>query len=353
MINLFRALLCFSIVWQWPLLSFGETNHIPHDEKMIIIVNSYSHDYLATKRQQNGFEKAFFDKIINDRDKYQLLTFNLRSKKTNKNILEKNVERVKRIVLKKKPAAIFVTDDYAFKHFYPLAKANNIPLVFSGINANLKDYGYVPGEKGISGTLERYNYLAILRLFKILKPKTIRNILVIADDDITGNFLINDFWKSTSQSAIDDIGVKVSILKTIQFRELTEKIKSADPRDTGLLYLVVYAQRDQNNQALPTDRIDKWIFENTNHIDVGLTAAHVQAGRLMSLASNMYESGVFAGQILARSLLEKKDLNRFPIREKLPLEFRINRNRAKKLNLKMPFNFLVYEKLTSKHYKGE
>lgn len=84
-----------------------------------------------------------------------------------------------------------------------------------------------------------------------------------------------------------------------------------------------------------------------------MTAAHVQAGRLMSLTSNMYESGVFAGQILAISLLEKKDLNSFPIREKLPLEFRINRNRAKKLNLKMPFKFLVYEKLTSNHYKGE
>lgn len=348
---MFWAVFCLSIGWQCPMIAFGEPANISQSKKIIVIVNSYSHDYLSTKRQQKGFEKAFFNKIC--RDKYQLLTFNLRSKKTDKNLLEKNVKRIKHITLRKKPIAIFVTDDYAFKNFYPFAKANNIPLVFSGINAKLHDYGYVPGEKGISGTLERYNYLAILRLFKILKPNTIRNILVIADDDITGNFLINDFLEKTSPSAIDDIGVKVSILKTIHFHELTEKIKSADPGDTGLLYLVVYAQRDQSNQALSTEIIDQWIYENTSHIDVGLTAAHVQAGRLMSLASNMYESGVFAGEILARSLLEKKDLNSFPIRKKLPLEFRINRNRAKKLNLKMPFNFLVYEKLTSNHYKGE
>lgn len=344
-------LLCLHIILLWSLPSSGKSYHIPNSKKIIIVVNSYSHEYLGTKRQQQGFEKALFEKI--SRNNYQILTFNLRSKKTNRKILEKNVKRVRDIVLKKKATAIFVTDDYAFKHFYPLAKANDIPLVFSGINADLWVYGYVPGEKGISGTLERYNYLAILRLFKILTQNRIQKVLIIADDDITGNFLIKDFLQNTSKSEIDDIGVEVSILKTTNFHLLTEKIKATNPKDTGLLYLVVYAQRDKNNHAIPTARIDNWINANTSHIDVGLTAAHVQAGRLMSLASNMYESGVFAGHILAGSILKKKDLSAFPIRKKLPLEFRINRNRAKKLNLKLPFKFLVYERLTSNQIKGE
>lgn len=56
-----RAVLSFSIVGLWPPLVFGGVNPLPLEKKMIVIVNSYSHDYLATTRQQKGFGKTFFE----------------------------------------------------------------------------------------------------------------------------------------------------------------------------------------------------------------------------------------------------------------------------------------------------
>ncbi len=306
----------------------------------IVIVHSYSPDYEWTIGQDYGIRAAY--KKYYSGNETRLIRIYLNQKKKTGAELEGQVALAKERIKTAKPAGVVLTDDFAFEKLSQFVRHLKITQSFSGVNKELSDYGYTGKEKGIAGTFERYNMSATARLLMALRP-SIRNILILADDDITGTTLTRQAQDQIREDqTLEKIGLKLDFYNGSSFEGLKRKLLSVNPETTGVLFTSFYRLIDSNSRSVNYTEVDQWVNENTRFLDAGLVSFHVKNGRLISLAGSDYENGFYAGELLFKALTTGIDISKFGVRRFVPLQLQLNHKRAKQIRVTFPFEILSY-----------
>jgi len=295
----------------------------------VLIINSYENEYEWTALQEKGFLEQF-----SSSSNEAVKRFYLHGKDKNEEITNKNIQDIHKYIQNNKISGVYLTDDLSMKHFYRYFSSNKIPLVFSGINGELSEYGKNLG-KSVAGSLERYNFVPVIRIIQKVKP-SIKNILHITDNNLTGDILEKSVMSNLEP--VKKSGVKLQQFKSNSYEALKKILISQDPDTTAVIISAYYSYQDRNGKRVKYKKIDKWIRDNTRLIDVGVALFH--SSRLLSLALSADENGRYAASELTGMMKGKKgEIRTYP-----PLQLTINKERSKYLNISFPYDILVYSK---------
>lgn len=313
------------------------------EARRFLILHSYSKDFAFTQQVHQGILGSLENEKRAGRN-WQVRAFYMDGKRKNsaQEVSEAKAEGLS-LIDSFKPHAIMTTDDLAFKTFYPEIKKRGIPLTFSGINGKLSEYGYQEGESGVTGSLESFNIPAVVKMMKRLRP-SLEEFIIISDNNITGKALSNYFKEQISE---DKQLARVELTQVYgpSYPRLKHRLKQADPQKTGIVVAAAYSFKE-GDRFVSYEEIDLWISENTRLIDSGIIAFHMKgkAGRLLGLAASATEMGAYSSRLIFEAFEKNIDPAQLRVRRYLPLEVRINKERAKKLNIEIPIEILSYAK---------
>lgn len=309
----------------------------------LLIVHSYAMDYEWTSGQDAGIMKAFDEKYAADSSwNIEKIYLDAKKKSENPDLLKAEIENVKKKILMIKPDAVIITDDIALQSLFSFLQKLKIPISFSGINGDIREYGYHEGLAGVTGSLEQYNFPAVAKLIKSIQPE-INRIVFIGDESLSTDGIFSDIKKQWKHDELAQSGLKnYQLYKSTSFSSLKKFLKSLDPQRDGIFFVAFYTYKDDQGNPVDYREIDKWVLRNTAFVDAGVASFHVKNGRLLSLASSAEETGYYCATILFDALHDEKDPGSIPIRIHLPLKLMINHDRAAQLLLSIPFEILSY-----------
>lgn len=342
----------FKITLSVIFLSFAFSAHGAESNKRILVLHSYHKEYGWTKQQDAGIRMAF-TKIMKPRD-WSMSTVYMDTKRNTIFLPAKNetqiqkqsrerkvlayISEIKNKIISLRPKAVILTDDNAFKYFGKWLLDQNIPVSVSGINGDLADYKY-KGNGGVTGTLERYDLVPVALMLPDIRP-TIKEIMIFADDSISGNLMANQFWKQiNSDPDVKARGIRATKFIGNDWEALKKQLKSVNPATTAGLFVVLYSQKDKSGKVIDDyDSIHEWITKNTKIVDIGIAAFQMKENRLIAMAGSSAESGMYAATKLFRAILTGEPVT--GVRRFMPLRLKLNHNRAQQLGIKFPITMV-------------
>ncbi len=313
------------------------------EKKVLLVVHSYAMDYEWTAEEDKGIVKAFSEYHLANKG-WKIERIFLDTKKSSQSQqIKKAIHNAKKKIAQLSPQAVILTDDDAAKGLLTYLKTKNTLVSVAGINGKIEDYGYVNGEKGIVGSLERHNISPVIKIVKHLRP-TIKKVLLISETSITGQYMLKDFKDQLlKDSSLKTLGIKkIDEFVDTDFERLKARLKRVDPKKTVVVFVAFFTYRDKKGQYVSYKQIDKWVNENTKFLDVGCAVFNVKGGRLISLAISAEEMGSYSAKELFQRLLQNNENKEYSIRRKNPLSLVINRDRAKNLAIEIPYSILTY-----------
>lgn len=336
-IFLIQFILCF-------IYSFNSFANSCQNSKNFVVIQSYSVGYEWLDELDMGITKAFHESNAAGSG-WTVYKFYLHGKKLLKpEQIAVSVNQVKTELNKMCVGAVFLADDLAFKYFYKYFLSMSIPIGFAGVQGDLKEYGYNEGQKNVTGALEYYNFVAVIKLFKMIN-KNIKNILFICDNNISGIAHTKNFLNQTQNNPelIASGIISIKDYSSNNYESLLSILLAVDASDTAVIVASYFSYFDSKNNLINYRSIDRWIFNNTKFLDAGLSMYQVRNGRLLSVAFSSEEMGRFVTANLFKGIINGEDVSKFGIRSYNPLKLLINKERAQMLGIQIPYDILVYE----------
>lgn len=258
----------------------------------VLIVNSYRTDFPWVIGQNTGF-KNFFDKeeiktdirtfdmktVFNDSDEWAML----------------QSEEADFLIEEFKPDVIYATDDNAQKYVAQKYLDSDILIVFSGVNAELKDYGYDNAEN-VVGMLERLPFVGGVRFLNTLIP--LNKIAVISDTAIPSKNIVEDIMGEVSD--LPDIGVEV---REFEYSEdyYDYILKFQDSLD-ALVIVNIRGFKDPGGSLISLDDFTRWSLENSSLPELVLSRS-VYLNSFVRFELNSESEGFEAAKLAYRVLI--------------------------------------------------
>jgi ABC-type uncharacterized transport system substrate-binding protein len=213
-----------------------------------------------------------------------------------------------------------------------------LPFVFTGVNGDPMTYGYIssmdaPGGQ-VTGSIERERFAQTFNILRQLVPN-VQKLAVICDDGPTGASVVK---RVREKAAALDIDV-VALLKTGQFSEWKEFIKTVQTKADALLVIVYHTLKDHAGRFVHENDVLNWTINNSRLPDIGFWSWAVEGGLLCSEAISGYQQGYYAATVAAYVLLGQS-AGEFPIGTPQRGEVCINVARAKMLGVQLPDEML-------------
>jgi hypothetical protein len=294
---------------------------INSNKKHIFVIHSYNTDFDWTINHQRGIQEAF-DKLLSSHGQWELHVFYLDGKRYQEQPqkIQPKITEIKRDVEKYSPEGVVITDDLAFSIFSSYFKDKNIPIAFSGINNNsLQKQGYKIDERGMTGTLETYNFPVVVRILKRLNPN-VKSVIFVSDKSITSNGMVANTQQQIRDGRFDHLGINdYSFFSTQYFDKLKQKFLALNPNDTIVIILTNYALIDSHGEHVHHDLVDAWIAKNTKLYVAGTLVSQVKTGHLITLASFPDEMGFYCSSNLFNAIIAQEDPAKYGIRQFVPL----------------------------------
>jgi len=297
----------------------------------ILHVMSYHAPYEWTDEQLRGFQEALAD-VDAEYNVFQMQT-DIKSKEEEK--LESG-KAARDLFDSYKPDLVYTNDDNAQKYFAKYFINNAVPFVFSAVNSDAKDYGYV-GSTNMAGVQEQEHILPSINFITKIKP-SIKKITVLTDNDATWPRVI-DRIKNISKDLKD---VTITIVDPIsKFADFKKKMMELQKTTDAICYLGVFRFQDEKGVNVPLMDVQKWIAENSKVPDFSFWGDRVMKGTLCSVTVSGYEQGLAAGKIARGILVDKKKASDFPFEPTVKGVPTINLARAKKLGITIDSEILL------------
>jgi len=314
----------------------------------VYIVHSYHDTFEWTEKTHRGILQAFKDANMNPT---YIIKYMDSKRKDGQDRLISLAKEIIQDIHKQKPDIIMLSDDNALKYVGNPLKNSPYPIVFSGINADPRKSGiiqsYESSGNSITGILERYPLLSMIRLGKKLVPKA-DNIYFFFDASLTGHSIRSDYERQIKTSKIQNeltkMGLQIQPFTFSNSWELWKKnLKNIDPKTSIVFLQAFFTTRDQNGQNVPYQKISKWIADNTKLANFSVTNLHYLEGFLASFSFSGFDQGFFAGELGIQVLKGTKPKD-IPIVNPDNYRLYINSVRSKDIGIKIPYNLLSYSK---------
>lgn len=297
----------------------------------ILHVMSY-HDSWAWNREQfDGFKAGL--KGVNA--SYRVVELDTKRNSDDSAIREK-VEKAREIIDSWKPHLLYTNDDNAQKYLAEDLVGSELPIVFSGVNRDPSEYGFV-GSPNVTGVLEHEHFIPTVHLLRRFAPQ-IRRIAVIVDTDPTWRGVM-----SRLRSGLRDLPnleitewVVVGDLETYQ-----RKVLELQDRTDALALLGVFNLKDESGRDVDYETVLRWTNRHSRLPDFAFWRSRVERGTLCAVAVSGYEQGLAAGRMARRILVDGVSPASIEMRPTSTGEPMINLSRARQLDLIPPVDVLL------------
>ncbi|MCZ7647514.1 MAG: hypothetical protein M5U26_20030 [Planctomycetota bacterium] len=274
----------------------------------ILVLHSYYTDYAWVKDIDVGIKRGLANRPYNVRYHYMDT-----KRHPFPEFMEKAGVTARRMINEWQPDIIIAIDDnaqkYVAKHY--IDDPSKV-ILFSGLNAELQDYGYDKA-KNVSGIIERIPYDAARDIYLQVLPADKRRIYHISDDSETSvaihKELENFDWsplKFVESRQISTIG------------EWKKAVKDAEDVSDCLMITHYHTLKDDNDptKIVKPQEVVEWTEKNTNLPTLGFWGFFVEEGGMMAVAVSPYEQGEIPAR-MAVSIIEgaKGQPGRMPFNE--------------------------------------
>lgn len=293
----------------------------------ILVISSYHPEYSWVQEEEKGFHEILQVQKIEAKIEY----FYMDSKRnTDLKWIETKAKEAQTKIEEFKPDIVVVFDDNATSYVATKYIGKKIPFVFSGVNADPKEYG-LPSQN-ITGVIERHPILDAINLVMQLDPK-IKKVAIITDDS-------NSSWGHFTYYKTLKFPVEiVELCATDNFEGWKQKIRQYQTKVDAIGFIEYHTLKDPSfKQSLPPKEVIDWTLKNNRLPEFTTLDFAVKDGALCGDTV----SGVFQGKAAAElvaSILKGKKPSELPLL--CPAEGKkvVNQKRAKELKIQVPIEF--------------
>jgi ABC-type uncharacterized transport system substrate-binding protein len=319
----------FFLYWSHQSKSVG-TTLLPEPAKpsvksmKVLIVHSYNPEYIWVERITAGIMKELANLPVEMKIFYM---YTKRKFDEASRVAAGN--EAAEIVTEWKPDIVIASDDAAQKYFASrYAGDNNLPIVFCGVNAEAKDYGYPASN--VTGVMERPYFEETLKFFAVLRPG-FKRIAIISEDALTAE--LDARFVNTAPPPFE----VQSYTTCKDFDQWQKAVKDAQDKADAIGVCTYHAvKRTGTNDNMPPAEIMRWTLDNSTIPVIGFLDFVIENGALCGVVESAEEQGLRAGQ-MAKAILGGKKPSEFPIiqsgvhRRKM-----LNIDTAQKLGIAVP-----------------
>jgi ABC-type uncharacterized transport system substrate-binding protein len=290
----------------------------------VLIVHSYNPEYVWVQRINVGIMKELADLPV------EMKIFYMYTKRKSDEALRVAAgKEATKIVAEWKPDIVIASDDAAQRYFASQYAGNGkLPVVFCGVNGDVKDYGYPA--RNVTGVLERPYFEETLKFLAVLRPG-FKRIAIISEDSSTAE-LDSRFVRTANPP------FEVQSYTTCKdFDEWQKAVKDAQDKADAIGICTYHSvKRTGTNENMPPAEIMRWTIDNSALPVVGFLDFVVENGALCGVVESAEEQGLRAGQ-LAKMILGGRRASEFPIVEGgVHGRKMINIDTAQKLGIAVP-----------------
>ncbi|HMV52608.1 MAG TPA: ABC transporter substrate binding protein [Rhodocyclaceae bacterium] len=297
----------------------------------VLHVMSYHSPWRWTDRQFEGFQEALKGLDVT----YQVFQMDTK-RNSSKEEKERKAAEARALVEDWKPDLVYTSDDDAQEYFVRRFVNRPLPFVFSGVNADPANYGFV-GSTNVTGVLEQEHFVESVRLVRRMAPNA-RRIALLFDDAKMWDPVRARIVQAMSQ--LPDMQIVANDVVTT-FAEYQRRI-TAYQRDADVVGTIgIFNLKDANGRNVPYQTVQQWTVENSALPDFAFWVDRVHYGTLCAATVSEREQGRAAGRMARAILAEGRSPASFamaPTVKGLPV---INLARARKLGLKVDAALLL------------
>ncbi|MFT5702406.1 MAG: ABC-type uncharacterized transport system substrate-binding protein [Desulforhopalus sp.] len=297
----------------------------------VLHIMSYHSPWKWTDDQFNGFKYALKDLDV----EYKVLQMDAK-RKSSKESMEEVAMKAREIINTWKPDLVYTNDDAAQKHIVKHYVNSATPFVFSGVNINPIQYGFL-GSKNVTGVMEQEHFIETVKLLQKIVP-SVRKIAVIFDDAPTWEGVGGRMLAKLPQ--LKDINVtRWSVIGS--FKEYKQLVQELQTEVDAIALLGIFGFKDEDGKPVPYTDVLRWTAENSNLPDFSFWKDRISYGTLCSVTVSGYEQGLAAGILAYRILhdgISPASLTMAPSVKGEPV---LSLARAKKLGINVEADILL------------
>lgn len=319
----------------------------------ILILQSYDTDYSWTREVDVGIRRVLnkYQGDITLRWYYMDLKRNpWPNAKVNAGIA------ARRVIEEWKPDVILAVDDNA-QEYVTMHYINHptINIVFSGVNGDMKDYGFdKPEVTNVTGILER-NPLSMMKEFvldyvkqKGLPADHVARVTVLGDDSEAVNLAVRQMRK------FDWAPVKVDIKQLKTYDEWKQAVTASSEAADFLIAINYRGLRRVagENKLVPVKEVVDWTENNSPVPIMGPYGFYVDDGGMLSIGTSPYEQGEVAAKMALRIVKEKIPAGRIPPEATKQFVIYLRESRLKEAKFSLPPIFEAFARATNNYIEA-
>jgi ABC-type uncharacterized transport system substrate-binding protein len=314
----------------------AESAEVAGPKFKVLHIMSYHSPWEWTDGQLNGFKSALKGVDV----EYKVIQMDTKNH-SDEAWKQQVAQEAKDLIESWQPDLVYTTDDDVQKYVVKDYVNTDIPFVFSGVNANPEQYGFV-GSKNVTGVIEHQHFIESVELLKKISPD-VEKIAVVVDD--------SPFWKGVTETMRQEesqlpAGVEVvSYDLILTFDEYKQKVEEYQTTVDAMAMLGVFNFKDEKGENVPFQQVLQWTTENSTLPDFSFWEDRISHGTLSSVTVSSYEQGLAAGEMAREILVNGKSPAAIPMKPTVKGEPVINLARAKLLGIDIDSTTLLTAKV--------
>ncbi len=310
-----KTYLIFAGLMLISLLSCQNKSSMKGKDIRLLIVHSYHIEYPWVKDIDDGIKETLKS------TEWEIKTFFMDTKRKTSEEYKKEIgKKAMNIVETFKPQIVITSDDNAQKYFAKnLAGKDNISVVFCGVNADPKAYGYEVDN--VTGIIERPGVRNTIALLKKILPN-IKSYTLVTDKSPTSDGFIA-YLKSLN------LDIQLDIFQTNDYVSWKTKCNELT---SDVLITYMYHTLKEGGKNVKPETVLSWTIDNVKKPSIGFFNFAIEGGVLLGNVESGYEHGQLASKRAMKIALGKK-AGELPIIKASKGLTLVNEKTAKEINI--------------------
>ena len=173
---------------------------------------------------------------------------------------KKNVEAIKKACRANRPEVVVLTDDFAVKEFARYFVAKKIPVVFLGVNGNIRSY--IDNVHKITGVFERPLVKRSITHLHSIMGSRLKRCLVAMDDSLSSKSFIKETMKGKLSFNLSSVQTDIRLLK--DFNAWKDAVINAKKNGYDALVIGTYhIFKDAEGRHIESTDVLKWTSKHS------------------------------------------------------------------------------------------
>lgn len=303
------------------------------EEQTILLIESYHADFAWDASYKKGIQEGLGSA-------YRVETFQMDTKRLPPSEHQAKADEAWAAYQRLKPILVLLGDDAALKFLASRFAETTTPVVYLGINANLRSY-LPTGAKNFTGVLERPLYARSIIILKQLLP--VKNILVLFDTDRTSQIIFAEVFEGNAEFTTSQVHADIKLVKG--WEEWQQEVLNANGRYDALFVGLYQTLVNQDGHHIPDSEVIAWTSANASVPLFGFWDFSVGAEKTIGgLVLSGEEHGRIAAEIALKVLAGSRPDQIFPQTTRSG-ELLFSRKQLEKFHLTLPENLSSKAKL--------